>query len=116
MGTNNKKLNGIVDVKTEVGQGNTYTIKLPLTQAILTGLIVRSRMDVYIIPLISVVEILKYETELCLLKDRGGQILAQNDESCIVYGMPKTAVSAKLADAVLSVEGIIDSLNTLTSN
>ncbi|MFH1852279.1 MAG: chemotaxis response regulator protein-glutamate methylesterase [Candidatus Neomarinimicrobiota bacterium] len=49
------------------------------------------------------------------LKQRGGKILAQNEESCIVYGMPKAAVDARIADAVLPVEGIIASLNTLTA-
>ncbi len=51
-----------------------------------------------------------------LLKDYNGQVLVLNEESCIVYGMPKAVVTAKLANTVLSKEGIIDSLNTLTSN
>jgi two-component system chemotaxis response regulator CheB len=43
------------------------------------------------------------------LKERGGKILAQNEETCVVYGMPKAAVDAGIADAVLSVDGIIES-------
>jgi len=49
------------------------------------------------------------------VKDRGGKVLAQNEESCVVYGMPRAAVVENLADAQLSVEGIIASLNTITS-
>ncbi len=45
---------------------------------------------------------------------RGGKILAQNEESCIVYGMPKAVVDEKLAHAVLSVEGLIRSLATIS--
>jgi two-component system, chemotaxis family, protein-glutamate methylesterase/glutaminase len=45
---------------------------------------------------------------------KGGIILAQNEESCIVYGMPKAAVDEKLAHAALSIEGLIRSLATLS--
>ncbi|MBT3250640.1 MAG: chemotaxis response regulator protein-glutamate methylesterase [Candidatus Marinimicrobia bacterium] len=47
------------------------------------------------------------------LKKRGGTILAQNEETCIVYGMPKAAVDCGITDAVLSVDGIIKSLQTI---
>lgn len=47
------------------------------------------------------------------LKKRGGAILAQNEETCIVYGMPKAVVDCNLADAILSVDGIIKSLLTI---
>jgi two-component system, chemotaxis family, protein-glutamate methylesterase/glutaminase len=40
------------------------------------------------------------------LKGKGGYIIAQNEETCVVYGMPKAVVSAKLADAVLPIEKI----------
>ncbi len=52
---------------------------------------------------------------LKLLKERGGKIIAQDKESSVVYGMPKVAAQQKLPDAVLSVEGIIASLKTITS-
>ena len=47
------------------------------------------------------------------LKAKGGRILAQNEESCVVYGMPKAAVDEGLADATLNIESIIASLLTL---
>lgn len=40
------------------------------------------------------------------LKSKGGYVIAQNEETCVVYGMPKAVVSAHLADAVLPVERI----------
>jgi len=49
------------------------------------------------------------------LHGRGGKIIAQNEETCVVYGMPKAAVDANLTDAVLSVDGIIASLKTITN-
>lgn len=40
------------------------------------------------------------------IKDYNGTILAEAEESCIVYGMPKEVIDANLADEVLSLERI----------
>lgn len=40
------------------------------------------------------------------LKSKGGYIIAQNEETCVVYGMPRAVVNARLADAVLPIERI----------
>jgi len=41
---------------------------------------------------------------LAALKQSGGRIFAQNEESCVVYGMPRAVVDAGIADKVLSIE------------
>lgn len=41
-----------------------------------------------------------------LLKANGGLCIAQNDASCVVYGMPKAVVDAGLADEVLDIDEI----------
>jgi two-component system chemotaxis response regulator CheB len=38
------------------------------------------------------------------IKRTGGRIFAQNEQTCIVYGMPKAVVDAGLADKVLSLD------------
>ncbi|WP_457572578.1 protein-glutamate methylesterase/protein-glutamine glutaminase [Desulfovulcanus sp.] len=38
------------------------------------------------------------------LKKKGGKTIAQSEESCVVYGMPKAIVEENLADAVVDVE------------
>jgi len=40
------------------------------------------------------------------LKSKGGYVIAQDEETCVVYGMPKAVVNARLADAVLPTERI----------
>lgn len=40
------------------------------------------------------------------LKENGGYILAQNEASCVVYGMPKAVVDAGLADQILDIDEI----------
>jgi two-component system chemotaxis response regulator CheB len=43
----------------------------------------------------------------------GGRILAQDEASSVVYGMPREAVAAGVVDAVLSVDGIATYLTEL---
>ncbi|MFZ5979148.1 MAG: chemotaxis protein CheA [Candidatus Zixiibacteriota bacterium] len=57
--TNIEKLNGHIELDSQVDKGTTIVIKLPLTLAIIQGLLVESDRDVYILPLSSVYETIK---------------------------------------------------------
>ncbi|HEV7179626.1 MAG TPA: chemotaxis protein CheA, partial [Candidatus Baltobacteraceae bacterium] len=50
------RLKGVFDVDTEPGAGTTFTMKLPLTLAIIQALLVRVADELYAIPLDSVIE------------------------------------------------------------
>lgn len=54
--TNIEKLNGIIDVDSEVGQGTVIKLKIPLTLAIIQALLVGAQEEYYAIPLASVLE------------------------------------------------------------
>ena len=56
---NVEELHGSILIRTEIGKGTTFTIRLPLTLAIMDGLMVGLGDDVYLIPLLSVVESLR---------------------------------------------------------
>jgi len=51
-----EKLNGTVTVTTEHGKGSKFSIRLPLTLAIIQGLLVQVGREVYSIPIASVIE------------------------------------------------------------
>jgi two-component system chemotaxis response regulator CheB len=43
---------------------------------------------------------------LSSIKKTGGRVFAQNEETCVVYGMPKAVIDAGIADKVLPIEEI----------
>jgi two-component system chemotaxis response regulator CheB len=42
------------------------------------------------------------------IKARGGQILTETEQSCVVYGMPRSVVEAGLSDTSASLETMFD--------
>ncbi|MBK1971900.1 hybrid sensor histidine kinase/response regulator [Campylobacter sp. TTU_617] len=54
--TNIEKLNGVIEIDSEVGVGSTFKLKIPLTLAIIQSLLVGTQEEFYAIPLASVLE------------------------------------------------------------
>lgn len=61
--TNVSKLRGSIQVDSEVGKGTKIVIKLPLTLAIIQGLLVRVKTETVVIPLSSVIEVVRVAPE-----------------------------------------------------
>jgi two-component system chemotaxis sensor kinase CheA len=57
--TNIEKIGGSIDIKSTYGKGTTFTIKIPLTLAIVSALIVEATGERFAIPQISVVELVR---------------------------------------------------------
>ncbi|USB31752.1 chemotaxis protein CheW [Paenibacillus sp. YPG26] len=66
-----EKLNGIIDIESVVGRGTTFTIKLPLTLAIIRSLLVKFGPKTFAIPLVNVLEIIRLNRdEIQMVKDQ----------------------------------------------
>jgi two-component system chemotaxis sensor kinase CheA len=59
--SNVQKLGGIIDLESTLGQGTKFSLRLPLTLAIIRGLLVKVEETVYVTPLGSVIETLLVE-------------------------------------------------------
>ena len=60
---NIESLGGTVTIKTATGKGTTFTLKLPLTLAIIEGMTVRIGRETYIVPLLSILESIQPKRE-----------------------------------------------------
>jgi len=47
---------------------------------------------------------------LGMIRDAGGETIAQNEETCLVFGMPKAAIERKLVNEVLPLEKIAEAV------
>jgi len=60
---NIEALGGTITVKSELGKGSLFTVSLPLTLAILDGMIVRVGSENYIIPITAIIETLRPQAQ-----------------------------------------------------
>ncbi len=44
------------------------------------------------------------------LKSAGGRVIAEDESTCVVYGMPKSVIERKLADFILPINKIAESI------
>jgi len=83
--TNISRLNGMVDIDSEVGKGSVFIIKLPLTLTIMTGMVVRVWDEMYIIPLTAISETLRMESNM-ISSVKGHEVLTlRNSVLPILY-------------------------------
>ncbi|HYD84800.1 MAG TPA: chemotaxis protein CheA, partial [Opitutus sp.] len=72
---NIEKLRGKIEITSEIGHGSTFKIKLPLTMAIIDGLVVRVGDDRFILPSTSVQRALRPAREMISTVHGQGEVL-----------------------------------------
>ncbi|GAA0256509.1 chemotaxis protein CheA [Rhodanobacter caeni] len=102
---NVRDLGGSVGVRSVAGQGSTFTIALPLTLAIIDGLVTAVGEERYIVPLISIVESLRLKADKVRKIAGGGEVFLFRDEYLPMMRLYKTF---GCAEAVSDIErGIV---------
>jgi len=77
--TNIEKLNGIIDIDSELGKGTVMKLKIPLTLAIIQSLLVGVQEEYYAIPLASVLETVRISMDDIYMIE-GRNVLRLRDE------------------------------------
>ncbi len=85
--TNIEKLNGIIDIESEVGKGTSLKLKIPLTLAIIQALLVGVQEEHYAIPLASVLETVRIsKDEIYTVENRSVMRLREEVLSLVHIG------------------------------
>jgi two-component system chemotaxis sensor kinase CheA len=109
---NIEKLRGKVEIRSEKGKGSTFTIQLPLTLAIIEGMVVGVGPERYILPLTSIVRSLRpSRDEIFTVMDRGEMARVEGDLFPIVrlhgrYGVdPRSTCPWECLVVLVEAEG-----------
>ena len=78
--TNIQQLRGTLDVETTQGEGTRFAIKLPLTLAIIDGMMVTVGEERFILPLTSIVEFIKARPEDIKTVEGTGRVVNMRNE------------------------------------
>ncbi len=82
------KLRGKIEISSEVGRGSTFKIKLPLTMAIIDGLVVRVGDDRFILPTTSVQMALRPSKESISTVQGKGELLELRGKFLPIHRLP----------------------------
>lgn len=83
---NVEALNGSISISSTPGKGSCFRIRLPLTMAILDGLAMRLGNDVYVLPLLSVVESLRPDRKhIVNIAERGELVMVRGEALPLIY-------------------------------
>jgi two-component system chemotaxis sensor kinase CheA len=77
---NIESLRGQVEIKSEYGKGSVFRMCLPLTLAIIDGMVVRVGSETYVIPTVSIIRSIKPEAgDISTVLNRGEMLTLPND-------------------------------------
>jgi len=78
--TSIEKLRGKIEIESKEGEGTTFSMILPLTLAIIDGMLVQAAGEIYIIPTLSVVESFRPEREIVHVVKGQGEFVSMRGQ------------------------------------
>ena len=104
-----EKLRGKVDVQSQSGKGSLFTIRLPLTLAIIDGIIVRVGSERYIIPTIAIQESMRPDrTNYSTVHGRGETLLVRGELVPIIRLYEKFGVESTNTDPCEAIVVVVE--------
>ena len=111
---NVEKLRGRIETQSRLGSGTTFLLKLPLTLAIIDGLVVEVGSNHYIVPLSVVREIFRpASTSLFTVERREEMVLVREQLLPIVRLNQRLSISSRIANPADGLLVVIESENKL---
>ncbi len=106
-----EKINGSISVDTELGKGSTFSLRIPLTLAIIEALIVDVEGESYSVPLHSIVETLSIDPSSIYEIEGAPTINIRNEIIGVVklkdiFNLPKTYEQEPSYAVLISFEGV----------
>jgi two-component system chemotaxis sensor kinase CheA len=102
---NLERIRGKVDIRTAVGEGTDFILKIPLTMAIIDGITVRAGRNYYSIPLGDILEFFKVSSSQLTVAEKGEVTVALRGS---VLPLVKLGEVFNIPDATLDpTEGIV---------
>jgi two-component system chemotaxis sensor kinase CheA len=103
-------LRGRIEVRSEPGEGCTFLLRLPLTMAIIDGMVVSAGAERYIIPALSVVRSLRPEPSSIWTILEGGEVLSLDGDLLPLIPLGTTfAVKGAQADPTQAIAVVVES-------
>lgn len=84
-----ESLRGSIFINSEVGKGSTFQIKLPLTLAIIEGMLVQVHNQIFTIPLLSVLESIRPTADQFRTMQKQGEVIEIRGEYLPVLNLGK---------------------------
>ena len=110
--SNIKLLGGAIDVTSIPGQGCTFTIRLPLTMAILDGQLIRVGAQIYIISLLPIVESVQVDPEQLKIITGKSDVYHYRDEYIPVLNLKKFMAGSNEKDLCENLLVVVETGNS----
>lgn len=101
-----EKINGTISIETVLNEGSTFSLRIPLTLAIIQALIVDTEKEFYAVPINSIVETLKIDADK-ILEFEGVEVIKVRDEVITILSIKELFKLPKRYENVKSYYAVI---------